>query len=439
MLVKHITIFYKLYIFVFQQYMMTKSIFTLSLIFFVCSTHFLMANIGGEYHQVKAQKGDGITILLQRYELHRDSRLRKAFLQLNNLHANDHLLHQHKYTLPVLIYSYDGTSIRSTIKDNDWNRALRIQKYNEVLLAKGIRSTHYTDSNILWVPISELSHPMINDTPIADKKHIQIQPKKSTSSSTIAYNHLYGKNYQLTSNEDESLKGKVYYIVSGHGGPDPGAMCTDCQKTLCEDEYAYDVSLRLARNLEQHGAIVEMVIQDKNDGIREDTYLHCDKDERLATGEKLPLNQMERLVQRTNYINRRHAFYSRQGYTDQVVVSIHIDANTQSHRQDVFFCHYHNSEKSRLLAHQIRETFAEKYKKYQNNRDYRGYLHERGLYVLRNTNPPAVLIELANINNPHNHKRILDPSNRQALANWLYEGLTKNVRSPHSDQIIASS
>ena len=39
-----------------------------------------------------------------------------------------------------------------------------------------------------------------------------------------------------------------------------------------EDEYAYDVALRLARNLMQEGAEVRIIIQDAKDGIREDVY-----------------------------------------------------------------------------------------------------------------------------------------------------------------------
>jgi len=50
-------------------------------------------------------------------------------------------------------------------------------------------------------------------------------------------------------------------------------------------------------------------------------------------------------------------------------------------------------------------------------------LQKRTLYVLRYTNPPAVLIELANIKNKQNHKRILNSDNREALAKWIYEGL----------------
>ena len=115
---------------------------------------------------------------------------------------------------------------------------------------------------------------------------------------------IYGSKYSSFETINNSLSGQVFYIVSGHGGPDPGAVCKACPSKLCEDEYAYDVSLRLARNLMQHGAVVEIVIQDPNDGIRDSRLLKCDgNDERLADGSKIPVGQLERLQQRTFYIN----------------------------------------------------------------------------------------------------------------------------------------
>lgn len=422
--------------------MIKPFLLTLAACLYLTSPVFCGNITNGEYHKVKAQSGDGIHVLLQRYELHADQRLKEAFLSLNNLKSQNHLVLHKTYTLPVQLFRYNGKSIRSSIKDNDWDKGVRIKSYNEKLLKKGTRLTHYTVSKILWVPITELTNVDIK-SPIINIDQDEIARVKTEvakpSANSIAHNDIYGKNNQLKKAKGESLKGKVYYIVSGHGGPDPGAQCKSCKETLCEDEYAYDVALRLARNLEEQGAIVEMVIQDKNDGIREGAYLKCDKDERLANGEKLPAKQMARLVQRTNYINRKHHQYSKQGYKDQVVVSLHVDSNSKSTKQDVFFCYYRHSETSKLLAKQIRNTFAEKYKKYQSNRNYNGFLHERGIYVLRKTNPPAVLIELANINNPYNHKRILQPENRQALANWIYEGLTKNIINSNSNQIIAAS
>ena len=64
---------------------------------------------------------------------------------------------------------------------------------------------------------------------------------------------LFGKalaDVKVTSNR---LQGACFYVVSGHGGPDPGAIGRIGKIELHEDEYAYDVALRLARNLMQEG------------------------------------------------------------------------------------------------------------------------------------------------------------------------------------------
>ncbi len=115
---------------------------------------------------------------------------------------------------------------------------------------------------------------------------------------------IFGEKYAVTPILDEMLKGHVYYIVSGHGGPDPGAMTKRGEVWISEDEYAYDVSLRIARNLITHGAKVYMITRDENDGIRDEEILAMDKDETVWGGASMPLNQRERLAQRTMTINR---------------------------------------------------------------------------------------------------------------------------------------
>ena len=90
---------------------------------------------------------------------------------------------------------------------------------------------------------------------------------------------LFGKalaSVKVTSNR---LQGACFYVVSGHGGPDPGAIGRIGKIELHEDEYAYDVALRLARNLMQEGAEVRIIIQDAKDGIRDDKYLSNSKRE----------------------------------------------------------------------------------------------------------------------------------------------------------------
>lgn len=397
------------------------------------------ATSSGEWHQVRPKYGDGIATLLSRYELNDNAELLETFCSLNRLKASSPLFRHISYKLPVKIFTYNGTSIRSTIGIDDWDKAIRIKKYNEQLLKKGVRSTHFTKSKILWVPANELSIPATTDEPLATVE--ENTPVKTTQQLkvTAIKDNLYGQKYANVPIIDQTLKGRVYYIVSGHGGPDSGAKCMDCSPQLCEDEYAYDVSLRLARNLRQHGAKVEIVVQDKTDGIRDQKILGCDASERLADGSKLPLGQLKRLQQRTNYINKKYKEYKKKGYQDQLVLSLHIDSNSESHQQDVFFCYYKESKSSRTLAIQLRNKFQEKYDIHQKNRGYKGILQQRNFYVLRKTSPPAVLIELANIRNRFNHKRILQKDNRQALANWIYEGLADRVSDPDQGLIASSN
>lgn len=368
------------------------------------------------FHVVKPESGDGIFSLMRRYHLIADGCNLSKFYELNDLSKNTPLVSGRKYKIPVYIYKYDGRSIRSTIGINDWERAVSIKEYNELLLKKGLRSTHYADSKILWVPYHALKCGIEKTSSVT---------KLTAKESNRVYNPIFGKNYSDFTIVDRSLAGKVYYVVSGHGGPDPGAMCTTCSSSLCEDEYAYDVSIRLARNLMQHGAIVHMVIQDKNDGIRDDRILMCDKDEKCE-GKSLPVNQKNRLYQRTHAINKLYNKHIKQGVKSQEAIFIHVDSRSAHKTQDVFFYHYRHSKSGKTLAHRMQNTFQKKYNRHQKGRGYKGYVEGKGLYVLRNAKPTSLFVELANIRNKNDHRRLLIPSNRQALANWLFEGLISN-------------
>jgi N-acetylmuramoyl-L-alanine amidase len=45
--------------------------------------------------------------------------------------------------------------------------------------------------------------------------------------------------------------------------------------------------------------------------------------------------------------------------------------------------------------------------------------------MLRKTDAPAVYVELANIRNAEDRRRIVHKDNREAVAKWLAEGLVK--------------
>lgn len=381
------------------------------------------------FYEVKPQSGEGILALLRKYDLLIHPCNKEKFLELNDL-TEASVLHTHKeYKLPIYIYDYDGRSIRSTIAIDDWDKAVRIKEYNERILDKGLRNTKYATSQILWVPHHEIGCDVTISTssqPVTTEETSEVTPPPLDRNEL--YVSLFGAEYAKVKIIDKTLANKVYYVVAGHGGPDPGAMCLDCGEDLCEDEYAYDIALRLARDLMQHGATVHVIIQDKNDGIRDDKYLACDYDETCMEDLKIPRKQLPRLVQRAAEINKLYRNHKAKGikYEDQVAIFLHVDSNSASKKQDVFFYHHKQSKSGKKLVKKIRDTFQEKYDKYQAGRGYRGTVKARGLYVINYTQPTTVFVELANIRNKDDHKRILLHTNRQAVANWLYEGLTRS-------------
>ncbi|MDL2222313.1 N-acetylmuramoyl-L-alanine amidase, partial [Parabacteroides sp. OttesenSCG-928-N08] len=202
--------------------------------------------------KVQPQKGDGILSLLRRYQ-REGAEYEQAFIELNKgrLGKNNSLLLDRSYLLPPLQATPEQASKEST------------------------------------TPAASIS------SQAAERKG----------------NHepLFGKqlaDYRITSSD---LKGACFYVVSGHGGPDPGAVGKIGNHTLHEDEYAYDIALRLARCLLMRGATVHIIIQDKEDGIRDDQILQNSKRE-TCMGSAIPLNQTERLRQRSEKIN---ALYNR--------------------------------------------------------------------------------------------------------------------------------
>ncbi len=385
------------------------------------------------YLKVRVQKGEGSYALMRRYNLDNQNCNLQKFFELNDIDQNTSLSYELEYFLPIEIVQYNGTSIRSTLHISDWEQAVAIKQYNEDIQKKKLRKTMYTDSKILWVP-----HHLVNcydgalaTTSKTTKKNSNTTKKteqKAGSPSKIAKGNIrvqpiFGDKYKHVTIKDESLKNKVYYVISGHGGPDPGAMCNTCPKTLCEDEYAYDIALRLAKDLMEKGATVHIIIQDK-DGIRDEEILACDNDELCMGTVKIPLDQIKRLNQRVSKVNQLYNSYKAKGIKEQYAISLHIDSNHKDKRRDVFFYHYKNGKTGKDLAEHMLATFSSKYEQFQKGRGYDGFVKGRNLYVVRNTLPPIVFLELGNINNSNDQKRIKYVANRQALAEWISDGFS---------------
>lgn len=239
---------------------------------------------------------------------------------------------------------------------------------------------------------------------------------------------LFGKDLQEVTITSQELSDACFYLVSGHGGPDPGAVTKVDGVELHEDEYAYDIILRLARNLMERGAKVHVIIQDSKDGIRDDKYL-SNSNRELCMGDVIPKNQNKRLKQRCNAINKL-AKKDTEKY--KRAVFIHVDSRRVKEQIDVFLYHAPNSTKGKDFAEKIRVTIENKYDQHQPNRGFKGTVSDRGLYVLRRSDPVAAFLELGNIQNEKDRKRLVISSNRQALANWICHGILADYKEQNS-------
>lgn len=238
---------------------------------------------------------------------------------------------------------------------------------------------------------------------------------------------IFGERHETVLSKSDKLNGAVYYLISGHGGPDPGAMAVYGNNSISEDEYAYDITLRLAKELLSNGATVYIIIRDENDGIRDDRILKIDHDEVAYPDKAIPLNQVARLKQRVDIVNDLHRKH--RGQFQRLIVT-HVDSRSKGQNIDVFFYHHAKSKNGKKLAESIHKTFQKKYKKYQPNRTYSGTFEDRtSLYLVKKTHPAMTFIEIGNIRNSKDQKRILEPDNRQALAKWISEGVLLDFES----------
>lgn len=237
---------------------------------------------------------------------------------------------------------------------------------------------------------------------------------------------LFGNKLKEVKIKSNELEDACFYIVSGHGGPDPGAIGKLNGHELHEDEYAYDVALRLARNLMEKGAKVHIIIQDSKDGIRDGKYLTNSKRE-TCMGDEIPLNQTQRLIQRSDKINSLF-INDKKDYKYCRAIFLHIDSRSKKKQMDVFFYFQKGNQKSQKLAETIRNTFDSKYNKHQPGRGFSGTVSTRNLLVLNRTNATSVFIELGNLQNSNDQRRFVLSDNRQALANWITDGFIKDYK-----------
>jgi N-acetylmuramoyl-L-alanine amidase len=305
----------------------------------------------------------------------------------------------------------NGDNITTILKRNGLNTSKDFNDFIELNKSNLGRNNTLIIGKSYKLPISE--------SILSKKDNTSILPKFITEP-------ILGKAYERVELVDNKLKGTFFYLDSGHGGPDPGAIGKIGKNHLCEDEYAYDVTLRLGRELIKHGAKVYFIIRDPNDGIRSDQYLKNSKDEVCYPNNQIPLNQVARLKQRVDAANMLYSKDPANSYRRCIV--IHVDARNTKKNIDLFFYHKEGSKNGQHLATTMRNTIEKKYRINQPGRGYSGDVSTRNLYQLKQTTPVTIYIELGNINHSRDQQRLILENNRQALAKWMCDGIIEDYQ-----------
>jgi N-acetylmuramoyl-L-alanine amidase len=188
--------------------------------------------------------------------------------------------------------------------------------------------------------------------------------------------------------ESTRLVGKTICIDPGHGGSDPGALGSTGTK---EKDNTLAISLLLRDKLEKNGANVVM----SRDSDKDVAYSGASADEELGA--------------RVDVANEAGA---------DIFVSIHNDSFANCSASGTTTYHYGDSDSVRLAG------FVQKCLVDELGTKDRGSRFA-SFYVIRYTDMPAILVEVAFISNPEEEVLLASIDGRFKAAETIFQGVVK--------------
>ncbi len=185
-----------------------------------------------------------------------------------------------------------------------------------------------------------------------------------------------------------SLQGKVIVLDPGHGGNDPGTVGVG---STTEAENVLAIAWELKTMLEKAGAEVVMTRQANLNP---------------AQGSAFSSQQHGQLAARVATANRSRG---------QIFLSLHNDWNENSYVQGTSVYFYKSQDLS--LAESLQKALVRQLKTVDLG------IRQGNLYVLRNTNMPAALVEVGFLSNPQEAARLAKPNYRLEVARGLLAGI----------------
>ena len=206
---------------------------------------------------------------------------------------------------------------------------------------------------------------------------------------------------QLPSSETWShwatpLSGKTIAIDAGHGGVDGGAVSDD---GMIEKDINLSIALYLRDYLQQAGALVVMTREADEDLANDGT-------------KKIRRRKSEDLHNRVQFIQQRKA---------DSLISIHMNSIPSPRWRGAQTFYYTNNPENIRLGTFIQNEI----KRNLENTDRMAITLNKNIYLMKQMQIPAVLVEVGFLSNPEEARLFTQSSYQRKIAAAVYQGILK--------------